>query len=197
VAACAVKAAVRVVGSSVRVKSSLQTCNHPTASERQVLASGVEALPPAVICKLPSCGREGGNAFFCSISKVTLAYQCCVVDHACTARHPGSIQSVTGAPGRAGRVLNIAKAKAPGIDFAVDARRASADDASVEPARFPRLRQLRHLRIEDSLFFNVGYLVRLAASGARNNTRRWAAADAAGLKARRLRTDCRTTQLWH
>jgi len=91
------------------------------------------------------------------------------------------------------RVLNISKAKAPGIDFAAGARRASADDASVEPARFPRLRQLR---IEDSLFFNVGYLVCLAASSARNNTRRWAAtASAAGLKARRLRTDC--ALLWH
>jgi len=62
------------------------------------------------------------------------------------------------------------------VEFGRGARRASADDASVQPARFPRLRQLR---IEDSLFFNVGYLVCLAASSARNNTRRWAATDSA------------------
>jgi len=75
VAACAVTAAVRVVGSSAQVKSPLQTCSHPTASERQVPAGGlrVDALAPAVICKLPSCGREGGNIFFCIISKATLA----------------------------------------------------------------------------------------------------------------------------
>jgi hypothetical protein len=59
------------------------------------------------------------------------------------------------------RVLNISKAKAPGIDFAAGARRASGDDASDEPTPFSRL---RHLRIEDSLFFNVGYLVRWGCS---------------------------------